>query len=110
MLAGQLVTQKIRGDGAGQYWQGEVLFRGDARAWGKWETPKTIAESLARLDGQEVARPYVPVLWDFGRIYWEEASTLVPWDGRQHKRRATGERGRALETNLRELELLGGRV
>lgn len=75
------------GDGShagGRPWSGVVLARDDPRAWrgtlyaGRRNRfrPGELAAHVASHGGM---RDRLPVLWEFGKVYWEDASKLVPY-------------------------------
>ena len=69
-------------------YKGQVLSELDPRAWANTlafptatPNPEAVKEHVTRCQRLEAThypdtRPRVPVLWDFGRVYWEYIDSL----------------------------------
>jgi hypothetical protein len=71
-------------DAWGRPWRGEVLDVTDPRAWAFTlafpnRTPGR-GEVLSHLLRVGFASEAVPVAWEFGRVYWERAGSLRPYE------------------------------
>lgn len=77
-------------DAWGRPWNGVVLAQDDPRAWhdtiafpdrdGSLPAAVAVKAHVARCHGQGLLLDEVPVLWEFGRIYWERSARLRPYD------------------------------
>jgi hypothetical protein len=70
----------------GRPWAGTLLAQDDPRAWahtlrfpGREPSAAEASAWVAELHQDGLLSDRVPVLWDFGRIYWESIQALRPY-------------------------------
>ena len=67
-------------------WSGEILDEGDPRAWANsiafptdYPDPDLVDAHVEWCREHGLLQTAVPVLWEFGRVYWEDVERLRPY-------------------------------
>lgn len=98
-------------DAWGRPWSGIVLAQDDPRAWhdtvafpdrdGSLPAAEAVKTHVARCHRQGLLLDAVPVLWEFGRIYWERFARLRPYSDDQAAWLAARAQAQAAERTLK---------